>query len=145
MKAVSKLKFKLINVTGCILLLGEFLDIKLDLDFSARLEHKINMKLVNIFVPKEQAHVYAIQESEKVYLFKSNKVQKNCIRVTCRKRICKRSLKLYPTNNLRYEKFYFIHISRIIIVCNLIIAIKAQIKIYLELIFQVTSFFLRLM
>ena len=103
MKSVSKLKFKLINVTGCILLLGEFLDIKLDLDFSARLEHKINMKLVNIFVPKEQTHVYAIQESEKVYLFKSNRVQKNCIRVKCRKRICKRSLKLYPTNNLRYE------------------------------------------
>ena len=36
MKAVSKLKFKLINVKGYILLLGEFLDIKLDLNFSAR-------------------------------------------------------------------------------------------------------------
>ena len=85
MKSVSKLKFKLINVTGCILLWTEFLGIKLDLDFSARLEHKINMKLVNIFVPKEQTHVYAIQESEKVYLFKSHRVQKNCIRVKCRK------------------------------------------------------------
>ena len=52
MKVVSKLKFKLINVTGCILLLGEFSDIKLDSDFSARLDHKINMKLINIFVPK---------------------------------------------------------------------------------------------
>ena len=34
------------------------------------LEHKINMKLDNIFVPKEQKHVYASQESEKVYFFK---------------------------------------------------------------------------
>ena len=84
--SVSKLKFKLIYVTGCILLWTEFLGIKLDLDFSARLEHKINMKLVNIFVPKEQKHVYAIQESEKVYLFKSHRVQKNCIRVKCRKK-----------------------------------------------------------
>ena len=70
---------------GCILLLGEFLDIKLDWDFSARLEHKTNMKLVNIFVPKEQKHVYAIQELEKVYLFESHRVQKNCIRVKCQK------------------------------------------------------------
>ena len=64
---------------GCILLLGEFLDIKLNLDVSARLEHKINMKLVNIFVPKEQTNVNAIQESEKVYLFKIQKFQKNFI------------------------------------------------------------------
>ena len=34
------------------------------------LEHKINMKLVNMFVPKEQTNAYAIQESEKIYLFK---------------------------------------------------------------------------
>ena len=64
-------------------------------------------------------------------------------------KICKRRVKLYPTNNLRYQQFYFIRISRIIIVCNQIIAIIAQIKIhpayYLELIFQVTSFFLRFM
>ena len=53
MKAVSKFKLKLINVKGCFLLLGEFVDIKMDLDFSARLEPKINKKLVNIFVPKE--------------------------------------------------------------------------------------------
>ena len=85
MKAVSKLKFKLINVKGCILLFGEFLDIKLHLDFSARLEYKINMKLVNIFVPNEQKHVYATQESEKVYLFKSHRIHKNCIRIKFRK------------------------------------------------------------
>ena len=68
MKAVSKLKFKLINVKGCISLLGEFLDIKWDLDFGARLEHKINMKLVNIFVPKEQKHVYAVQEFQRKFI-----------------------------------------------------------------------------
>ena len=49
------------------------------------LKHKKNLKLVNIFVPKEQKHVYAIKESEMVYLFKSHRVQKNCIRVKCRK------------------------------------------------------------
>ena len=49
------------------------------------LEQKIIMKLVNIFVPKEQKLAYAIQELEKVYLFESHRVQKNCIRVKCRK------------------------------------------------------------
>ena len=39
------------------------------------LEHKINMKLVNIVVPKEQTNVYSIQE------FIIQRVQKNCIRL----------------------------------------------------------------
>ena len=43
------------------------------------------MKLVNIIVPKEQKHVYAIQESERAYFVKNHRVQKNYIGVKCRK------------------------------------------------------------
>ena len=86
MKAVSKLKFKLINVKGCFLLLGEFLDINLDLDSSASIEHQINMELLNIFVPKEQTNVYATRESGMVHLFKIQRVQNDFIRLRSRKR-----------------------------------------------------------
>ena len=77
------------------------------------LELKINMKLVNICVPKEQTYVHAIQESEKFQLFKIQIVQNNCIRMRCWKKSCKRSLKLYPTINLRYKQYdFFFQFSR---------------------------------
>ena len=39
------------------------------------LDHKINMKLVNIFVPREEKNVYAIHEFEMIHLYKSRRVR----------------------------------------------------------------------
>ena len=75
------------------------------------LEHKLNMKLVIFSVPQEQKDVCAIQGFENAYLFKSQRVQKNHIRVRSRK-TCKGSLKLYPTKNLRYKQKEFLQISQ---------------------------------
>ena len=55
------------------LLLGEFLSSWMFISMN-ELKCIINMKIVNIFVSKEQKNAYVIQESEKVYLFKSQRV-----------------------------------------------------------------------
>ena len=65
------------------------------------------MKLINIFVPQDRKTIYAIQAFEKVHLYGRHKVQKNPIRLRCRKTTRKRSVKLYPLNNLRYEHYDF--------------------------------------
>ena len=69
---------------GCFLLSVEFVDIKVDLDFSASTRTQNEYEII-IFGPEDQKHVLEKQESEKVYLFKSHRVQQNCIRVKCRR------------------------------------------------------------
>ena len=49
------------------------------------------MKLVNIFVPRDLKTIYAIQEFEKVYLYRRHKVQKNFICLICRTSASKRT------------------------------------------------------
>ena len=70
-------------------------------------KHKIIMKIVNIFVPRGRKTIYAIQEFEKVYLYRKKRVLKNSIHLRCRKAACKRNLKLHLLNKLRYEHYHF--------------------------------------
>ena len=79
------------------------------------------MKIVNIFVPRGRKIIYAIQEFEKVYLYREKRVLKNSIHLRCRKTACKRSLKLHPLNKLRYEHYHFF---------KLVVSLKNHINSY---------------
>ena len=79
----------------------------LDLIYHCSINSKIHsfknkMKLTKILAPKERNFVYALEEDGRVFLYIRHRIQQKCVRIRCRKKKCKRTLRLHPINNLRY-------------------------------------------
>ena len=89
---------------------------------SLRITNKKTMQLKKIVLLKNAKKAYIIEENNEVYIYKKC-VNRYSISLLCRKRICKKRLKLYPINGFFGGKFDFFWLSVTQIMVNITLII----------------------